>query len=94
MLTSELSRRTGIPESSIKLWVSQGILRPAYPGRVGRGNGHEYSEDNVQQALAIQRVRAEFGDGAAARRTIAEAIPLVKAGVEWIDIPKFDLALT
>jgi hypothetical protein len=94
MLTSELSRRTGIPESSIKLWVSQGILRPAYPGRVGRGNGHEYSEDNVVQALAIQRVRAEFGDGAAARRILAEVIPDVRVGIEVIEVLKFDLALT
>ena len=94
MLTSELSRRTGIPVSTLTLWVSQGILRPAYPGRVGRGNGHEYSEDNVQQALAIQRIRAEFGDGAAARRVLAQAIPLVKAGVEFINVPGCDLALT
>ena len=92
MNTRELSHRTGVPVSTLNLWVSQGLLRPAHTS-YGKGYSHEFSEDNAAQALAIKLVRENFGDGAYAKVVLAEAIPQVRAGVERIRVPEFKMAL-
>jgi hypothetical protein len=72
MTLGELSRATGIPPSTLKLWVSQGILKPARPGMGGAGDPHLFSEENAATALAIAEIRQALGDGSIARDAIAE----------------------
>jgi DNA-binding transcriptional MerR regulator len=52
MNTSELSRETGVPISTLKLWVRHGHLRPAATG-LGTGDRHESDETNVAQVRAL-----------------------------------------
>jgi hypothetical protein len=92
MTTVELSKRTGITVSNINLWVRAGWLRPEFTA-YGKGSAHEFSEDNALQAIAIAKIRETFGDGSAARRALAEAIPQVKVGIEWISVRE-ELLLT
>ena len=93
MTTTELSKATGVPVSTLKLWVSKGHLRPAIMS-YGTGDRHVYSDDAVAQVRAILIIRDWFGDGHAARLVIEKAIPHVKAGTPRIRVPEFELALT
>jgi DNA-binding transcriptional MerR regulator len=70
MTTGELSQTTGVPTSTLKVWVREGILRPAMAG-YGRGDAHHFDEHNVAQVRAILAVREWFGDGRAARVVLA-----------------------
>jgi len=93
LTTTELSKKTGVPPATIKLWVSKGHLRPAVTG-FGTGDRHMFSNDSIAQVHAIVVIRKWFGDGRAAREVIERAIPLVKTGTPRIRVPEFELALT
>ncbi len=94
MTTAELSSKTGVPASTLKLWVREGILRPAVTGYgKGRGNEHVFDDDNVAQAIAIAKIKELFGDGRAAHQALAEAVPQVRLGVPAIRFSAFELSL-
>jgi len=85
MTTAELSQATGVPASTLKQWVREGILRPAMAG-YGRGDAHHFDEHNVAQVRAILAVREWFGDGRAARIVLLESVPQVRRGSSQISI--------
>ena len=62
MTTNELSKATGVPVSTLKLWITKGHLRPAVTA-YGTGDRTMFSDDNVAQVHAILRIREWFGDG-------------------------------
>ena len=89
----DLSKETGVPTSTLKLWVAKGHLRPAVTS-YGAGDRNLFTEDAIAQVHAILRIREWFGDGTAARRVIEQAIPQVKSGTPRIRVPEFELPLT
>jgi len=90
--TAEVSRATGIPVSTLRLWVSAGWLHPASPGD-GRGTVHMWDEDNLAQARAIAEIKGLFGDGAAARQVIPEVVSRVTRDTGTVLIRGFALVL-
>jgi hypothetical protein len=90
--TAEVSRTTGIPVSTLRLWVSAGWLHPASPGD-GRGTVHLFSEDNMAQARAIAEIKGLFGDGSAARQVIPELVPQVTRNTGSVRIRGFEVVL-
>jgi len=93
MTTNELSKATGVPVSTLKLWIAKRHLRPAVTG-YGTGDRHMFSDDSITQVRAIVLIREWFGDGHAARLVIEEAIPQVRIGTPRIRVREFELALT
>jgi hypothetical protein len=92
MTTSELSQRTGVPASTLKVWVREGLLRPAMAG-YGRGESHVFDEHNVAQVHAILKVRELFGDSKAARKVLTDAIPQIRQGTPHLRVQEFVLEL-
>ena len=94
MTTTELSQATGVPTSTLKLWVREGTLRPAMAG-YGRGESHYFDEDNVAQVRAILKVREWLGDGIAARQAL-EKVREVRSttGAFRVKLEDFVLQLT
>jgi predicted site-specific integrase-resolvase len=93
MTTSELSKATGVPVSTLKSWIAKGHLRPAVRAW-GQGDQHVHDENSAAQVRAILVIREWFGDGLAARAVIEQAIPHVKTGTARIRVPAFELALS
>jgi hypothetical protein len=78
--TTELSRETGVPVSTLKKWVQRGYVTPAIHS-LGRGDAYAFTEDNAAQVRALTQITRDFGDGALARAVIERAVPQVRAGV-------------
>ena len=75
--TAELSKRTGVPVSTIRKWVQAGYLRPDVPA-FGRGDVTLFGEEGEAQIRALAVLTREFGDGALTRAIVAEAIPKIR----------------
>jgi MerR-like DNA binding protein len=92
MTTSELSRATGVPGATLKLWIKKGHLRPAVRAW-GQGDQHVHDENTIAQVRAIQAIREWFGDGCAADAAIMLAVPQVNRHTQKIQIPAHELSL-
>ena len=92
MNTRELSERTGVPVSTLKLWIRDGILRPTMTG-YGRGESHAFDEHSAAQVHAILKVREWFGDGRAARIVLEKAVHQVRQGTPNVRVQEFVLEL-
>src|SRR5690242_21532354 len=91
MTTQELSKATGIPVGTLKLWVTKGHLRPGVVAW-GTGDRHVFDDNAIAQVRAILAIRKMFGDGEAARLVIEQAVPQVRTGTPRIRIPEVELA--
>lgn len=92
MTTAELARRTGVPVSTLKLWVTQGHLQPALQC-YGAGLRHEFHETAVVQVQAIRRIREAFGDGSVARGLLEQVPAAVKARTQIVRVPEFEFTI-
>ena len=83
--TTELSRRTGVPASTIKRWMTAGYLRPAVTA-LGKGDVTLFGEDSETQIRALAMLTQQFGDGALVREIIAEAIPKIRQTTRALNV--------
>jgi excisionase family DNA binding protein len=47
--TAEFATRLGVADSTVKSWISRGVIKPHRTGGSGRGNTHLFSHDQLRQ---------------------------------------------